>query len=66
MEVPVNLQTFVSPTDTTVFLNATPTILDPDYIPETKVSISQQNLSTDTSSIIREISTVKTEAEIKN
>ena len=63
-EIPVNLQTYVSPLETTIFLNAT-LMFDPDYIPETKVTPSHPNVSMDTGSIIGEVTTVKTEKEIK-
>ena len=65
VEVSVNLQTYVSPTDTTVFLNPKPLILDPDYIPDTIVAMAQANDTLDTTLIIGEYSTIKTEDEIK-
>ena len=65
VKVPVNLQTYVSPTDTTVFLNPKPSILDPDYILDTIVAMAQINDTLDMTSIIGEYSTIKTEDEIK-
>ena len=66
--IPVNLQTFVSPLDRTVFLQPNPTLLDPDYFLEQSVSPSM-NLTQDTNtSIIGEYSItnqVKQEPQIK-
>ena len=39
INVSVNLQTFVSPTDTTHILNIRPTVFDDNYIPEEKVDL---------------------------
>ena len=68
VEIPVNLQTFVSPLDRTVFLQPNSTLFDPDYFPEQSVSPST-NLTQDTNtSIISEYSVtnqVKQEPQIK-
>ena len=42
--MPVNLQTFVSPLDTTVFSGKTPTLFDPDYVPDQKAEPSDSGL----------------------
>ena len=65
MEVPVNLQMFVSPMDTTVFLNKTPRLFDPDYNLEQKVDPTYIITSANMSVLIGEYTSVKTEGEIK-
>ena len=70
VEVPVNLQTFISPLDKTVFLQKNTTLFDPDYNPEQSGGPSGLNITQDTtSSVIGEYSVtgqVKQEPEIKN
>ena len=51
--MPINLQTFVSPLDTTVFLQKTLTLFNPDYAPDQKADPSGLGLTKDT--IIRPI-----------
>ena len=70
VEVPINLQTFVSPMDTTVFLGTTPTVFDLDYIPDQKIdpsepSLSQEHIVQPTGEYIA-IDTVKSESDIKS
>ena len=57
VEVPVNLQTFISPLDKTVFLQKNTTLFDPDYNPEQSGGPSGLNITQDTtSSVIGEYS----------